>query len=41
MGGALYEELYMESQEKYGVNYIRGKVSEVGESINNRLGSQS
>ena len=37
MGGALYEELYMESQEKYGVNYIRGKVSEVGESINNKL----
>ena len=37
MGGALYEELYMESQEKYGVNYIRGKVSEVGVSINNSL----
>ncbi len=37
MGGALYEELYMESQEKYGINYIRGKVSEVGESINNKL----
>ena len=37
MGGAHYEELYMESQEKYGVNFIRGKVSEVGESINNKL----
>jgi len=37
MGGAMYEELYMESQEKYGVNYIRGKVSEVAESINNKL----
>ena len=37
MGGALYEELYMESQEKYGVNYIRGKVSEVGETIKNKL----
>lgn len=37
MGGALYEELYMESQEKYGVNYIRGKVSEVGESFTNSL----
>jgi heterodisulfide reductase subunit A2 len=37
MGGALYEELYMESQEKYGVNFIRGKVSEVGESINHSL----
>lgn len=37
MGGALYEELYRESQEKYGINYIRGKVSEVGVNINNRL----
>ncbi len=37
MGGALYEELYMESQEKYGVNFIRGKVSEVAESIHNSL----
>jgi heterodisulfide reductase subunit A len=37
MGGALYEELYREAQEKYGVNFIRGKVSEVGLNINNRL----
>ena len=37
MGGALYEELYRESQEIYSVNYIRGKVSEVSENINNRL----
>jgi heterodisulfide reductase subunit A len=37
MGGALYEELYRESQEKYGINYIRGKVSEVSENINGRL----
>jgi heterodisulfide reductase subunit A len=37
MGGALYEELYRESQEVYGVNYIRGKVSEVSENINNKL----
>ncbi len=37
MGGALYEELYMEAQEKYGISFIRGKVSEVGESINNSL----
>ena len=29
MGGALYEELYREAQEKYGVNFIRGKISEV------------
>jgi len=37
MGGALYEELYREAQEKYGINFIRGKVSEVGVNINNRL----
>lgn len=37
MGGALYEELYKESQEKYGINYIRGKLSEVSENINFRL----
>lgn len=37
MGGAHYEELYRESQETYGVNYIRGKVSEVSENINNKL----
>jgi heterodisulfide reductase subunit A len=37
MGGALYEELYRESQEEYGINYIRGKVSEVSENIDNRL----
>ncbi len=37
MGGALYEEMYMEAQEKYGISFIRGKVSEVGESINNLL----
>ncbi len=37
MGGAMYEELYMEAQEKYGISFIRGKVSEVGESINNNL----
>jgi heterodisulfide reductase subunit A len=29
MGGALYEELYKEAQHDYGVNFIRGKVSEV------------
>jgi heterodisulfide reductase subunit A len=37
MGGALYEELYKESQEKYGIIYIRGKVSEVSENIDTRL----
>jgi heterodisulfide reductase subunit A len=37
MGGALYEELYREAQEKWGVNFIRGKVSETGETIDNKL----
>lgn len=37
MGGAHYEELYREAQEKWNVNFIRGKVSEVSESINNKL----
>ena len=37
MGGAMYEELYKESQEKYGINYIRGKLSEVSENIENKL----
>jgi heterodisulfide reductase subunit A len=37
MGGAFYEELYREAQEKWGVNFIRGKVSEVSETIDNKL----
>jgi heterodisulfide reductase subunit A len=37
MGGAGYEELYRESQEKYGISFIRGKVSEVGVNIENKL----
>ena len=37
MGGALYEELYREAQERWGVNFIRGKVSEASETIDNRL----
>ena len=37
MGGALYEELYKEAQEKYSVSFIRGKVSEVAVNIQNRL----
>jgi heterodisulfide reductase subunit A2 len=37
MFGAGYEELYRESQEKWNVNYIRGKVSEASETINGRL----
>jgi len=37
MGGAYYEELYREAQEVWGVNFIRGKVSEASESINKKL----
>jgi len=37
MGGALYEEMYREAQEKYGISFIRGKVSEASETIENRL----
>lgn len=37
MGGAYYEELYREAQEKWGVSFIRGKVSEAGESFDNKL----
>lgn len=37
MGGALYEELYREAQEKHGIAFIRGKVSEVGVNIDNKL----
>ena len=37
MGGAYYEELYREAQEKYGVNFIRGKVSEAGVGVDNKL----
>lgn len=41
MGGAYYEELYREAQEEWGVNFIRGKVSEVSEAINNKLAIKS
>jgi len=37
MGGALYEELYRDAQEKYTINFIRGKVSEVSDNISNKL----
>jgi heterodisulfide reductase subunit A2 len=37
MGGAFYEELYREAQEKWGVSFIRGKVSEASETFENRL----
>jgi heterodisulfide reductase subunit A2 len=38
MGGAYYEELYREAQEVWGVNFIRGKVSEASESIDKKVG---
>ena len=37
MGGAYYEELYREAQEEWGINFIRGKVSEAGEAIDSKL----
>ena len=37
MGGAGYEELYRESQQTFGVNYIRGKVSEVSANFEGKL----
>ena len=37
MGGSMYEELYREAQEKYGISFIRGKVSEASEAINNKI----
>lgn len=37
MGGAHYEELYREAQEVWGVNFIRGKISEASETIDGRL----
>ena len=37
MGGAFYEELYREAQEQWGVSFIRGKVSEVSETIDSQL----
>jgi len=37
MGGAHYEELYREAQEKWGVSFIRGKVSEAGEALDKKI----
>lgn len=37
MGGAGYEELYREAQQKYGVTFIRGKLSEVSENMDGQL----
>jgi len=37
MAGQFYEELYRKSQEKYGVNYIRGRISEAAVTMDNRI----
>lgn len=37
MAGQAYEELYRTSQEKYGVNYIRGRVSEAAPTVENKI----
>jgi len=37
MFGRGYEDLYYEAQNKYGVNFIRGRVSEVGEDEKGKL----
>ncbi len=37
MAGQHYEELYRKSQEKYNVQYIRGRVSEAAETIDHRI----
>ncbi|MCL1821291.1 MAG: FAD-dependent oxidoreductase [Prolixibacteraceae bacterium] len=37
MFGMGYEELYREAQEKYGVNFIRGRVSESSQIDNNSI----
>jgi heterodisulfide reductase subunit A len=37
MGGAHYEELYREAQEEWGINFIRGKVSEASENIEGKI----
>lgn len=37
MTGQYFEELYRESQEKWGVHYIRGRVSESSQTIDNKI----
>lgn len=37
MFGIHYEELYKEAQEKYGINFIRGRLSEACENIEGRI----
>jgi len=37
MFGPGYEEMYREAQEKYNVHFVRGRISEVGPTIDGRL----
>lgn len=37
MFGLQFEELYKESQEKWGINYIRGRLSEANENIDGTI----
>ncbi len=37
MAGQFYEELYRKSQEKHNVIYIRGRISEAAQTIDNRI----
>ncbi len=37
MAGQFYEELYRKSQEKYNVNYIRGRISEAAATFDKRI----
>lgn len=37
MWGQGFEELYREAQEKYGVNFVRGRISEAASTFDNRV----
>ena len=37
MFGQNFEELYLEAQQKWGISFIRGRVSEIAENINGSL----
>jgi heterodisulfide reductase subunit A len=37
MSGQNFEELYIEAQQKWGITFIRGRVSEIGENIDRSL----
>ncbi|MDD3861173.1 MAG: FAD-dependent oxidoreductase [Bacteroidales bacterium] len=37
MAGQFYEELYRKSQEEFGVNYIRGRISEAAVTMDKRI----